>query len=80
MLTDGTDYRVIRRAQAPIAPPRLEANRDGSPRFDRRRDGDYRLKPRSRAMDLGDPDPAYADRDGTRNDAGHTGGPLAPGW
>ena len=76
----GVNYSRITVAQRRIAEPRIAGNADGSPRFERRRDGDYRLKLRSRAMDLGDPDPAYADRDGSRNDAGYTGGPLAPEW
>ena len=32
---------------------------------------------RSRSIDTGNPDPAYDDVDGTRNDVGFTGGPLA---
>lgn len=88
LLTDGTDYRVIRRAQAAIAPPRLEANRDGSPRFAERphRRPPLVLAPEdffpqrgatSRVIDRGDPDARYADRDGSRNDIGFTGGPFA---
>jgi len=76
----GVNYSRITVAQRLLGEARIAGNADGSPRFERRRDGDYRLKPRSRAMDLGDPDLAYADRDGSRNDAGYTGGPLAPGW
>jgi hypothetical protein len=33
LLTDGTDFRKIKRAEARIGPPRLEGNVDGSPRF-----------------------------------------------
>ena len=37
--------------------------------------GDYRLMPGSPAIDAGNPDPAYNDADGTRNDMGAFGGP-----
>ncbi len=40
--------------------------------------GDVTLAPGSPAIDAGDPDPAYNDLDGTRNDMGYTGGPT--GW
>ena len=42
--------------------------RDLIPRADARR---------RRALDAGNPDPSFADRDGTRNDLGFTGGPHA---
>jgi hypothetical protein len=88
LLTDGTDFVRIRSAQQVIAPPRLEANLDGSPRFQRRPPGDasralipdhflLRAGSRPRAVDGGNPDPLYADLDGTRNDIGFTGGPFA---
>jgi len=80
LTSGGVNYSRITVAQRRIAAARIAGNADGSPRFERRRDGDYRLKPRSRAIDLGDPDPTLADRDGSRNDAGYTGGPLAPEW
>lgn len=35
---------------------------------------------RQRAIDAGDPDPLYDDRDATRNDIGFTGGPESPLW
>ncbi len=35
---------------------------------------------RRRAIDAGDPDLAYDDRDGSRNDIGFTGGPESPLW
>jgi len=44
---------------------------------------DFRPNPagrRKRAIDAGDPDPAYDDLDATRNDIGFTGGPGAPLW
>jgi hypothetical protein len=88
LLTDGRDFRRMRGAQRQIAPPRLEGNLDGSPLPRRpRRDLDAVALPgdflpsttgRARAIDAGDPDPAYNDLDGTRNDAGFTGGPYAP--
>ncbi|MEW6271246.1 MAG: right-handed parallel beta-helix repeat-containing protein [Thermodesulfobacteriota bacterium] len=71
------DYARIERAERAIDDPRVADNRSGSPRFVDRRRGDYRLRRGSRAIDLGDPSPELADLDGTRNDAGHLGGPLA---
>jgi hypothetical protein len=88
LLTDGRDFRAIRRAERRIGPPRLLGNVDGRPGFAGRvRRGladallaDFVLTGRGRATDAGNPDPAFADPDGTRNDAGFTGGPLAPAW
>lgn len=87
LLTGGTDYRRIRSAQREIEPPRLLGNLDGRPKFPRRSrrhfedavlPGDFVLRPRrSRARDGGNPDPAYNDLDGSRNDMGFTGGPFA---
>lgn len=74
------DYERIQNAERRLQSPAISGNRDGSPRFAAARRDDYRLRRGSRAIDLGDPDPAFADRDGSRNDAGHTGGPLAPDW
>jgi putative cofactor-binding repeat protein len=70
------DYQRIEVAERALDSPRLAHNRSGAPRFANRRKGDYRLLRNSRAIDLGDPDGAFDDRDGSRNDAGHTGGPL----
>jgi uncharacterized repeat protein (TIGR01451 family) len=39
--------------------------------------GDYNLSPQSPMMDAGDPNPLYADANGSRNDMGATGGPSA---
>jgi len=39
--------------------------------------GDFHLRPDSRCRDAGDPDPAYNDPDGSRNDLGAYGGPAA---
>lgn len=88
LLTDGRDFRAIRGAQRRIGPPRLEGNRDGRPGFARRiprtaataTPAHFRLTGRGRATDAGNPDPTWNDLDGTRNDAGFTGGPLAPNW
>lgn len=83
LLTDGRDFHRIRGAQLRVAPPRLEGNRDGRP-FLRRPEraladaalaGDF--LPRGGAVDGGNPDPRWNDRDGSRNDAGFTGGPYA---
>ncbi len=87
LLTDGRDFRRIRGAQQSIAPPRLEGNDDGRP-FARRPERELataaipddflpRTTGNADAIDAGHPDPAYDDRDGTRNDAGFTGGPFA---
>lgn len=89
LLTGGTDYRRIRGAEREIAPPRLTGNVDGPARFQRRPrrevgDADIpsdfvpRVLASSRAIDAGNPDPAFDDADGSRNDVGFTGGPFAP--
>jgi hypothetical protein len=75
---DFVDYKRIRTAERRIRQPRLSGNVDGQPRFVDEDAGDFSLAPRSRAIDIGHPDPAFADPDGSRNDAGFTGGPLAP--
>jgi len=72
------DYRRIEVAERVLDVPRLAHNESGTPAFKNRRRGDYSMRRGSRAIDLGDPDPALADLDGTRNDAGHLGGPHAP--
>lgn len=92
LLTSGTDFRRIRTAQREIAPPRLLGNVDGRPGFVRTRpprigdletdgfavaDFELNLTRRGYAIDAGDPDPAFNDLNGTRNDAGFTGGPGA---
>jgi hypothetical protein len=89
LLTDGTDFRGIRRAEALIGPPRLLGNVGGRPGFQIRRlpatlddfDADgFALRPLARARDAGSPAPELADVDATRNDVGFTGGPFAPSW
>jgi hypothetical protein len=40
--------------------------------------GDYQLSPQSGCVDAGPPERGYADPDGSRNDIGAFGGPLAP--
>jgi hypothetical protein len=88
LLTIGTDYSRIRIAQNSVPPPRLFENKDGGPRFrgPRLSDPDRVILPdgfqldterRSTAIDAGNPDPIHDDLDGTRNDAGFTGGPFA---
>jgi nitrous oxidase accessory protein NosD len=71
------DYARIEQAERVLAVPRLASNRSASPRFVNRRLGDYRMRRGGRAIDLGDPSPELNDLDGTRNDAGHLGGPFA---
>jgi hypothetical protein len=89
LLTNGTDFRRIRGAENEIAPPRLLGNVDGPARFARRPrkesgeaaiPDDFALLRRggSRAIDAGNPDPAFNDADGSRSDIGFTGGPFAP--
>ena len=88
LLTGGTDYLRIRVAQNSVPPPRLFENKDGAPRFrgPRLSDPDQAVLPdgfhldterRSTAIDAGNPEPIHDDLDGTRNDAGFTGGPFA---
>ena len=48
---------------------------DGSPL-----DDDYHLTEGGMAIDAGDPDSSFDDRDGTRNDLGAFGGPLGDGF
>jgi hypothetical protein len=89
LLANGTDFRRIRGAENEIAPPRLFGNVDGPARFPRRPrkeseeatipdDFTLRQSGSSRAIDAGNPDPAFNDADGSRNDIGFTGGPFAP--
>jgi len=82
----GEDFRRIRRAQRFFESPMMTGNTDGNPKFARRRlakvvsavdPADFLLRSNSRAIGAGDPDPAFNNLDGTRNTAGHTGGPLA---
>lgn len=83
ILTRGRDFRSIRAAERILDAPGLAHNTDRSPHFvnvkPRRGPLDFRLRPTSRVRDTGNPDPAFDDRDGTRNDPGHTGGPFACG-
>jgi hypothetical protein len=76
----GDDYRRVRQAERAIGDPRLAFNVDGAPRFASPRRGEFDLAARSRARDAGDPSPMSVDPDGSRNDIGATGGPLAPAW
>lgn len=97
LLTGGTDFRRVARAEKLIGAPRLSGNVDGSPELTGRQpvagspellrtplaDLVAGLVPRAdarrrRARDAGHPAPEFADRDGSRNDLGFTGGPLAP--
>lgn len=78
LLTSGNvDYKRVRRAERALDTPLLANNLDASPRFVARRRLDFALRARSRALHGGNPDPAFADRDGTRNTIGHLGGPWA---
>lgn len=90
LLTSGTDFRRIRKAEEVLATVRLSGNIDAAPRFsggNLPRSIEYvtpgRFIPRtgspaaSRAVGAGDPSPEYNNVDGTRNTIGFTGGPYA---
>gem|GEM_PF-4591722 len=66
----GTEYSLF----APAGAPPGTGNLSGDPGFVDLAAGDYRLTAFSIAVNQGDPDPAYDDRDGTRNDMGAFGG------
>lgn len=73
----GRNYRRVRAAEREIGDASLAFNSDRSPRFIDARRGDFRLRAKSPARGGGNPDPAFANADGSRNTVGHTGGPLA---
>jgi parallel beta-helix repeat protein len=81
LLRGGQDHRRIRQAQRRLADPDLAGNADGNPGFVRRRaatravPADFTPRARSPLHGAGDPDPAYANADGSPNTVGHTGGP-----
>jgi Right handed beta helix region len=78
LLTSGNiDYRLARRAERAFDEPRLANNLDASPRFVSVKKLDFGLKAKSRARNAGNPDPAFANLDGSRNTIGHLGGPYA---
>jgi hypothetical protein len=92
LLTNGTELRAIRRAERQIGLPRLTGNLDKAPGFVRRVPPPLespeaaaavpsafllRTMGSIGALHAGNPDPAYADRDGMRNTLGFTGGPHA---
>lgn len=88
LLQAGQDYRRIRGAERRLDTVLLFGNTDRSPKFVRRRlarsfeeasPADFELRPTSRALHAGNPDPAYANPDGSRNTIGHRGGPLSVG-
>jgi nitrous oxidase accessory protein NosD len=83
LLTGGVNWDRIESAQAAIGLPRLLGNRDVRPGFDpdipkgvASGSVDYGLAADAAARDVGHPHPLFADANGTRNDAGSTGGPL----
>ena len=77
LLTRSGQYRRVRAAERAFADPAVHDNTDRSPRFVDRKRGDFRLRAKSPALHAGNPDAAFANRDGTRNTMGYTGGPLA---
>jgi hypothetical protein len=83
LLTGGVNWDRIESAQAEIGAPRLIGNRDVRPDFDpsipkgaASGGVDYGLAVDAGARHVGHPHALFADTDGTRNDAGSTGGPL----
>lgn len=85
LLRAGTDWRRIRSAERALGGPDFTGNQDGSPRLAGGRAprtsalatlADFDLRADSRAVGTGDPDPARANADGSRNTIGHTGGPF----
>jgi hypothetical protein len=87
LLRGGQDWKRIERFQAMAPDPLVTGNSDASPGFLRRpgrlarraRARHFALRRNARARDAGLADPLCNDADGTRNDAGHTGGPYAAG-
>ena len=77
LLTRGGQFRRIRSAERAFADANLAHNTDRSPRFVDVPRADFRLRANSPALHAGNPDPAFANRDGSRNTMGHTGGPMA---
>jgi len=55
------------------------SNTTADPMFENAAGGDFRLRTGSALIDAGDPDVAYDDADGSRNDIGIFGGPHG-GW
>lgn len=88
LLQGGRDFRMIRAAQRVFESSILEGNVDGNAKFVRRRlpkrveevtADDFDLRGNSRAIEAGDPDNIWNNLDGSRNTAGHSGGPYAAG-
>ncbi len=81
------DFRLVANGEASVGESRFTRNADGDPRFrdflPDRTPGSFdaaglQLRGTSPAVDAGSPQRRFRDRDGSRNDLGHTGGPL--GW
>lgn len=82
-----TDFPRIADAQAALRATRVRGNRDGNPRLRPTPPNGtpaslaaraLAVGPRGTAVNAGSPARVARDRDGSRNDAGHGGGPL--GW
>jgi len=81
LLTAGTNFARIRTAERILGREELVHNYDRTPGFvrrnGRRQPLDLRLRAKSPIRNMGNPDPVFNDRDGSRNDPGYTGGPFA---
>lgn len=65
---NGTDYQNVAAGEGDISV---------DPQFENEAGSDYRVRVGSPCLDAGNPDNAYNDRNGGRNDQGAYGGPLA---
>jgi uncharacterized protein YkwD len=66
---NGIDYKGVKPGPGQLNLP---------PQFEDESNGDYRLQVSSPCLDTGQPAAKYDDRNGSRNDLGAYGGPLAP--
>ena len=78
------DYNAYAAGEEPLRGDAYDSDRDASgpndlldtdPLFTDPENLDFTLQPGSPAIDAGDPDPAFDDVDGSRNDMGIFGGP-----
>ncbi len=87
LLRNGTDYKRVASLQNGAGDARVRENRDGNPGVRRTpprkarlsRPRHFSLRRNGRAVDGGIEAPVCTDEDGSRTDAGWTGGPFAEG-